>query len=457
MTFFDYGFLSYFFLTNFFYFMIYLVAMVVIFQNRRRVAVKTPTMFPPVSILMPAYNEENVIVESLNSLFLLRYPIYEIIVINDGSTDATFTALQKAFSLQPHPFVTHANDIETQLLRGFYSSTTHPRLKVIDKRNGGKADSLNAGLNRAQYPFYCCIDADGILDPDCLRHLIQPFLQDPSTVAVGGTVRLANGCHIRHGALQKAKLSSRLLPCVQALEYLRAFFMGRMFWSSINALLIISGALGVFQRDLVVELGGYTPNLLGEDMELVVRMHRHLRLTGRRYRICYVPDPLCWTEAPESFAQLRKQRVRWQRGMMESLYQNRSLLGSWQGGAVGLLAMPFALVIEGFGPVFELFGACYVIVGGILGFVTLKFVAVFFVLSVSVGLMFSSFSILVEELAFKTYPRFIDLLRLFWAALLENTILRPLFTYWRLQGTLAFFFSKRKEWGTLNRLGLERQ
>jgi cellulose synthase/poly-beta-1,6-N-acetylglucosamine synthase-like glycosyltransferase len=258
---------------------------------------------PPVTICVPAYNEAQTIVASLRSLLQLNYPEYEIVVCNDGSKDATLEILKREFQLVEYP-ETRAAAIATAPVRGYYRSKTRPNLRVVDKENGGRADALNAAINIGQYPLCCAIDADSILQRDSLYLVVQPFLTDPSVVAAGGTIRVANGCEVRDGFLVGVGLPRNLIALFQIVEYLRAFLFGRVGWNRMNALLIISGAFGVFRREVITNAGGYRPDTLGEDMELTVRLHRLLRAQGKPYRITFVPDPVCWTEVPQDLRTL---------------------------------------------------------------------------------------------------------------------------------------------------------
>lgn len=259
---------------------------------------------PGISLLVPAYNEEATITASVQSMFQLTYSDFEIIVINDGSKDGTLEVLKREFSLLPFPEAPREG-LPTKPVRGVYRSLKYPNLRVIDKENGGKADSLNAGINAARHPLFCGVDADSILARNSLQLVAKPFLNHPETVASGGTVRVANGCEVADGFLTKVGLPTNLWALFQVVEYLRAFLFGRLGWSKLNAMLIISGAFGLFKTDVVIEAGGYRANTIGEDMELVVRIHRYLRQQGRPYRIEFVPEPVCWTEAPEDHKTLK--------------------------------------------------------------------------------------------------------------------------------------------------------
>src|SRR5262245_46626816 len=248
---------------------------------------------PPVSVLVPGYNEEATIADSVRSMLQLNYPEYEVIVVNDGSRDGTLEALKREFALVPFPEA-YRRRVESKPVRGIYRSTIFPNLRVIDKENGGKADALNAGINAARYPLFCGVDADSVLERESLRRVAQPYSEDPTTIAAGGTVRIANGCDVSGGFLVGVGLPRNALALFQIIEYLRAFLFGRMGWSPMNAVLIISGAFGLFRKETVVAAGGYRTDTVGEDMELVVRLHRLHRVRAKPYRITFVPDPICW-------------------------------------------------------------------------------------------------------------------------------------------------------------------
>jgi cellulose synthase/poly-beta-1,6-N-acetylglucosamine synthase-like glycosyltransferase len=407
---------------------------------------------PPISILVPAFNEETTIVANLHSLLQLDYPHYEIIVINDGSTDKTIEALTNEFGLKPFP-ESSPNTIATQPVRGVYRSPRQPNIKVIDKENGGKADSLNAGLNIASSPLFCTIDADSILQRNSLTELVKPFLNDGRVVAAGGSVRLANGCVVKNGFLVKADLPRNLLAMLQIVEYLRAFLFGRMGWVPMNAMLVISGAMGLFDKERVIEVGGYRTDTVGEDMELVVRLHRYLSENRVPYIIAFVPNPVCWTEAPEDLKTLRHQRTRWQRGLCESLMTNRKLLFHPNGGMAGWFAFPFMLVFEMLGPFIELSGYVFMIVLWILGLLSFTNFLIFLMLSIGLGLLLSMSAILLEEMSFHIYPRPIHMLKMFAVSIVDNLGYRQLMAFWRLVGLFQWVTGKTGGWGRMQRSG----
>jgi cellulose synthase/poly-beta-1,6-N-acetylglucosamine synthase-like glycosyltransferase len=407
---------------------------------------------PPVSILVPAYNEEASIAASVRSMLQLTYSEYEVVVINDGSKDATLEVLKREFGLLPFPEA-YRRLIPTKDIRAIYRSTRFPNLRVIDKCNGGKADSLNAGINAARYPLFCGVDADSILQRDSLERVTQPFLRDPTMVATGGTIRVANGCEVRGGFLTKVGLPSNPWALFQVVEYLRAFLFGRLGWSAVNGMLIISGAFGVFRKDAVVSVGGYRPDTIGEDMELIVRLHRLLRARRQPYRIEFVPDPVCWTEAPEDFKTLKNQRIRWQRGLAESLNANWGLMFSRNGGVPGWLAFPFMLLFEWLGPLVEMGGYLFMAVAFFTGGISWQAFSTFMFVAIGLGILLSASGLLLEEMSFHIYPRGKQLLALGLVVLLENLGYRQLNTWWRLTGLFRWAMQKEASWGTMTRKG----
>jgi cellulose synthase/poly-beta-1,6-N-acetylglucosamine synthase-like glycosyltransferase len=405
----------------------------------------------PISILVPAHNEAATIVASVRALLQLRYPEYEIVVVNDGSRDDTLDVLIREFGLVAFPEA-YRRRIPTQPVNAVYLSRRHHNLRVVDKLNGGKADALNAGINCARYPLFCSVDADSVLQPDSLYRVLQPFLDDPRTVACGGTVRIANGCTVRQGFVEKIGLSNSILALFQTVEYLRAFLFGRLGWSPMNALLIISGAFGLFRKEVVVEAGGYRTDTVGEDMELVVRLHRMLRERRRPYRITFVPAPICWTEAPEDLRTLANQRIRWQQGLAESLVQNIRLLFSRRGGTVGWVAFPFMLVFELIGPILEVGGYLFAAVAFFNGWISGTAFVAFLLFAICLGMVLSTSALMLEELSFHVYPGFRNTLRLFGAALLENLGYRQLTAVWRVAGLLRWLRGGKGQWGRMQRI-----
>ena len=452
-------FLAYFFAINLSYLVLnYLSAYRIVRYMREFRANYLPAALrqyqPPVSIVLPACNEQATVVSTVRSLLRTDYPQFEIVVVNDGSTDLTRQRLIDAFGLVEVPEA-YRRRLSTEPVHAVYASALFPRVRMVDKANGGKADAINAGINCARYPLFCTIDADCILQPQSLSRVVRPFLEDARVIASGGVVRVLNGCKVRDGMLEEVGLPGRLLPGFQLIEYLRAFLFGRLGWSQLNSLLIISGAFGVFYKERVIAIGGYRRDTVGEDMDLVVRLHRHMREEKRNYRIVFVPDPVCWTEAPSDLASLKAQRVRWQRGLAESLWTNMRLMLSRNGGAPGWIAFPFMLLFEFLGPLIEVVGYVSMVALWLLGMVQLEVFLVFLAAAIGMGILLSVNAMLLEELSFRLYSRPGQQLRLFLYAVLENFGYRQLTSLWRLAGTVSWLLSRRRRhrWGSMNRDG----
>ena len=407
----------------------------------------------PVSVIVPAYNEEKTIVQTVLALLQLKYPEYEIIIVNDGSKDETLQVLIERFNLIPYPEA-YKRSLETQHIYNFYSSTTHPNIKVIDKENGGKSDALNAGINLSRYPLFCCIDADSILSTDSMNFVVSKFLDDPLTIACGGTIRIANGCTVKDGQVVEVALSKNILALIQTIEYLRAFLFGRLGWVPLNGLLIVSGSFSVFKKQAVIKVGGYSTGTIGEDMELIVRLHHYHRTNSIPYTIAAIPEPIAFTEAPEDLSSLRNQRIRWQRGLSESLSKNIDLLLHPKGGTVGWISFPVTLFFEWFGPIIEFSGYLFFLIGFWLGIISTEALVAFLILSVGFSLFISIITIILEEISFKVYPRAMSIFYLLLAALLENLGFRQINTLWRLEGIFSWLFRTRRGWGTIRRRGV---
>jgi cellulose synthase/poly-beta-1,6-N-acetylglucosamine synthase-like glycosyltransferase len=416
---------------------------------------RSADVVPPITLLAPAYNEEASVENSVLSLLALDYPRFDVIVINDGSKDATFDVLKARFDLEPVQRDYDSAAVHAPI-RGVYRSRTQDKLLVIDKENGGKADALNAGLNLSRSPIICSMDADSILEPDSLLRAVQPFIEDPErVVAVGGAIRIANGCRIKDGRLQKVGVSHNMLALFQTVEYLRAFLLARLAWSRLGVLTIISGAFGLFRRSAVLEAGGYAHGTVGEDMELVVRLHRHAIDAGEQRRIVYLPEPVCWTEAPETLKVLSRQRTRWHRGAIETFVRHGAMMTDLRYGRIGLIGMGQVLVFDLIGPALELAGYVLLPLMWASGILHVDYLLAFFSLSILFGIAVSVGALALEEAELRRVGETSDLLRLAMAAVLENFGYRQLNSWWRFRG---FWDWTRgvKAWGDMTRKGFTR-
>ncbi|MBA3854614.1 MAG: glycosyl transferase [Gemmatimonas sp.] len=406
---------------------------------------------PPLTLLVPAYNEEVTIGASLLSFLTLEYPQLEIVVVNDGSKDGTMNALVREFDLYEVPPAFPVK-IRTKEVRAYYRSRRFARLLVIDKENGGKADSLNAAMNAARHPFVVAVDADTLIEPDALMRLARPFLLGANVAAVGGTIRVANDCTVELGRVTDARVSNQWIVGCQVVEYLRAFLFGRLGWNSLGGNLIISGAFGLFRKEYLLAIDGYKTGNVTEDMDLVVRLHRYLRENGIAATMPFIPDPVAWTEVPTSTKVLSRQRERWHRGLIGTLWTHRTMLFNPRYGSIGMLAVPFYLFGEMLAPVVELVGWLALLLGLALGAVDPGFAALFFAVAIGYGTFLSIWAVVLEEVSFKRYRRRRDFWKLIGFALVEGLGYRQMTVFYRLQ---SFWKHVRgvESWGAMTRQG----
>ena len=418
-------------------------------QNLR--LLRTAEVIPPVSVLVPAWNEEKTIIASVRSFLSIEYPRHEVVVVNDGSTDNTMQALIEAYALYEVPPI-YQTIVPTARVKGYYRSRVHTRLACIDKENGGKGDSLNAALNAARFPYVLAVDADTLIERDALLRLARPFLLGERVAAVGGTIRVSNGSRVAHGRVIEPRVDKRWLPGIQTVEYLRSFLFGRLGWNRLGGTLIISGAFGLFRQEHLQRIGGYRTNTVTEDLDVVVRLHEYLRDTGSSDIVKFIPDPVAWTEVPVSLSVLSRQRERWHRGLIGTLLTHRHMLLNPRFGKIGMIAYPFFFFGEMLAPIVELTGYAVFALSIMLGIFDFASARLFFLAAVGYGLLTSLSALLLEELSFRKYKRHGDLLLLVWFALLEPFGYRQLTVVYRV---LAFWKYLRgsKRWGVMTREG----
>ncbi len=409
---------------------------------------------PPVSIIAPAYNEGKTIIDNVRTLLSLYYNRFEVIIVNDGSTDDTLQKIIKEYDLSK---VTYYFDyhMPCERVRGIYQSNnpSYSRLTVIDKVNGGKSDSLNAGINVSRNNVIVAIDADSIIEHESLLRLIKPFLEEKEkkVIGTGGVIRIVNSCEVEKGHIKKIHLPKQFLPRLQVLEYTRAFLLGRMAWSQLDGLMLISGAMGMFDKETVIKAGGYSTKTVGEDMELVLRMRRYMNEKNQKYEVTYIPDPLCWTEAPSDIKTLGRQRSRWTRGLIQSLYTHRKIFLNPDYKVLGLLSFPYWLFFEWLAPILALAGFIYTGYLIYMNQMNWPFYLLLFAFVYCVALMLSVWSILYEEITFHKYRHKSDVIKLVLTAMLEP-FFYPFHTLFALKGNLDVIFNK-KGWGKQNRKG----
>ena len=418
--------------------------------RRARALTKEVAVPPLVSIVMPAYNEELTIVESIRALLALDYEPRELVVVNDGSTDGTLALLERTFQLVPAP-VAFVQPLSTRPIRGIYRSISEHELVVVDKENGAcKADAANAGVNAASGALVLIIDGDTVLDADALSHAVLPFLEDPVTVAAGGNVGIANGCHIEEGRIVEIKLPRSWLARFQVVEYMRAFLLFRLACASQNAVVLISGAFGLFRRDAVIAVGGYDPTAIGEDIDLTIRLQRHFRERREPVRIAYDPHPLCWTQAPEDLRSLQSQRCRWRRGLLQTLWRYRGMIGNPRFGKLGVGSLPYIAFFEGLGPLLEGGGLVVTFLAAALGLLNWAYFAMMIAVSVLFGIAVTLLAILLNDIAMRRYMRGTDLAVLVAVAILESFGYRQANALWGCLGTVQALTGKGG-WGAMQR------
>lgn len=407
----------------------------------------------PISLLIPAYNEEENIVSNIKSLMKMDYPQFEIIVINDGSTDKTHERIIESFGLYKIETAIKTS-IPTKEVHGIYYNIEYPNLIYVEKENGGKSDALNAGINISSYPLFACLDADSRIEPDALLKLSIEFLKNTDTIVAGGLVRIANGFKIRDGRVSGFSMPEKMVERFQIVEYFRSFLSGRVSWGATNSMLIVSGAYGVFKKQAVIEVGGYKTNTIGEDMEIVVRLHRYMRAHRRKYKIIFCEDSVCWTQGPMSVADIRSQRRRWQIGLFDTLISHKSLFLNPRYGSVGLMAIPYNWVFELLGAVVEVLGYFIIPFSLVMGELNIFFFVVYFLLAVLLGVILSLGSLILEQYTRKSVMSAKQCLSLSLYALLENFGYRQMITLFRLEG--IFKYRKlRKTWGKIKRKEVE--
>lgn len=414
-------------------------------------SLRAADVIPPISVLVPTFNEQSAIVASVLSFLSLEYPRHEVVVVNDGSTDETLQRLIEAYDLVLVP-AAYPSDVVTQPVRGFYRSRVHAKLVCIDKVNGGKGDAMNAALNAARYPYVLAVDADTFIERDALLRLARPFLLGEGVAGVGATIRISNGSTIEHGRVIEAHVDSRWIPGIQTVEYLRAFLFGRLGWNPMGGGLIISGAFGLFKGEYLHAVGGYNAGTVTEDIDLVVRLHKYLRSIGSRDVMTFVPDPVAWTEAPVTLKVLAAQRERWHRGLIATVVTHRDMMFNPRYGVIGMVAFPFYALGELLAPLVEGIGYVVFAVSVMLGLLSFKLFMVFLGVSLGYGFLLSLWAIVLEEISFRRYATAKDLLKLLWFSVIESFGYRQLTVLYRLKA-FPRYFRGDMSWGVMTREG----
>jgi cellulose synthase/poly-beta-1,6-N-acetylglucosamine synthase-like glycosyltransferase len=408
----------------------------------------TSPLAPGVSIVVPVRNMPDLIVGSTRGLLNLRYPQFEVIVVDDGSTDDTFQRLQDEFGLVEVDKVIRRGLQTVGRVRSVHAPANGDPLLVIRKESMGRpADAVNTGVNAAQYPLICRIDADTYLDADALLTLVKPFIEEPDRViAAGATIRVANGCEIRSGRVVQPRVPRGWLAPIQAAEYLRAFLLGRAGWNQIRSILFISGAFGLFRRDVYELVGGFHLDTEGDDMEMTISIHHRLRDDRRPYRIAFAPEPCSWTMVPATYVRLAHQRARWTHIMCEALWLHKKMMFNPRYGSVGLVVLPFYLIFELVSAVVEVLAIFVFALGWAAGIISPAVVLLFVAAGLGYATFLTMISVLTEEITYHRYRNWRDFGLLLYASVAENVGFRQLYAWWRLRGIIDAILRRKATW-----------
>ncbi|MCP5506384.1 MAG: glycosyltransferase family 2 protein [Chlamydiales bacterium] len=436
--------LIYFFLMNTFFAVLVMLSFPQIYRRFIELRIEgmdhllTSEALPPISILVPVHNEEKTIIDSVHALIDLAYAKKELILVNDGSTDSSLEIMKKEFELVEVPQLFSIR-VASKPIKKLYRSTLFSNLLLIDKENGGKGDSLNAGMNFASSPLFMAMDSDTVIEKDALLRMIRPFITRKDVVAEGGTIRILNGCKVEKGKILETGIPKNHLAGIQVGEYLRAFLYGRLGWNVLGGNFIVSGAFGLFDREKVIEVGGYQTDTVGEDFEISVRLLHHFRKKNRKCFIGFVPDPVAWTDVPEDLKTLGRQRERWHRGLIDIMWKYRSMIFNPRYGMTGFIAMPYLLFGELLQPIFELLYYFFIIIGLVFGIVPLKYMLLFFGVTMGISFILTISAVTMEMVTFRRYKTFSGVLRLFFYSIIENFGYRQCYLFWKLWAFKKYF------------------
>lgn len=390
---------------------------------------------PPISLIVPAYNNEDNIVESIKLMLNLNYLNYEIVVVNDGSTDSTLDTIIDAFSLHKTTYPIR-EQLATKKTRGVYYNPDIPRLRLVDKENGGRSDALNTGINFSRFPYFVSADADCQLDANALVHIGMAFMHNKYTVSVGGIIRISNDYSVEDG--KDTNISDNIWVRLQTLEYFRSFLLARIGWNSIDSMLIVNNFFGAFQKSVVIQMGGYTPGIAGQDMDLVIKLHRYMRGKKYKYRVSFLPYPIWWTAVPDSLHALFRQRRRWQVGLLDIFRRYREMMLKPRYGVPGMLVMPYHFLVEVVNPCIELLGYVAIPLAWYFGFLTVESLILFFTASFAFGMITSMGALVVEDFTHPKLLKIKDAVRLSFLCIAENLFYRQLTLAFRLIAILSY-------------------
>lgn len=462
-NFIDYFFLGYGILLFVFYFLFVTLAVIAVRLNKKRAYflnvrdIRGSQHLPTISLVAPAYNEGKSIVINVRSLLSLQYPFFELIIVNDGSTDDSMAKLIKAYDLEPIALYDVPTNIQTAEVKTIFKSSNkkYHNLTVIEKHNGGRADALNCGIKYATTDLVLCTDADCIIEQDALLKMVRPFLEelDKEVIACGAAIGIANDSIIKNGILNELRLPKNMVARIQVVEYMRAFLLGRMAMSLVDGLMLVSGAFGLYPRKRVVEVGGFDRHTVGEDLELCIRLRAHMEQQKLPYDVVYIPETLCWTEAPASFKVYSTQRDRWARGLWETIKKHRYLFFNPKYRWMGMVFFPYWVFFELWAPIVEIAGFILIIIYAYFELINLPFAIYLFVAVYLLGCIFSTISIFIYTVSFKHYAKFSTVTKLLLAAYIESFYTHPVMLYAEIKGYIKKIFRIKSSWGNMVRKG----
>lgn len=433
-----------------------------IWKNRIRenITMTASPLTPGISVIAPAYNEGVTIIPNVRSLLALNYPRFEVVIVNDGSTDDTLDKLVNEFELIPVEFAYH-QQIPSQAVKRYFKSVNpaYAGLLIVDKENGkSKADAMNAGINAASFAYFLNTDVDCILDRNALLKLIRPFMdEEKRMIATGATLRMSNSCEMNAGVLTRIRPPKECLPRFQELEYIRSFVLGKMGWTSINAVPNVSGGLGMFDKEIVISAGGYDPKSLEEDMDMLVRMCKYMCEAEQEYLVCYIPETLCWTEGPATIKIFGRQRTRWARGLLQIFSAHRSVLFNPKYKKLGWIVFPYNFFFELLAPVIECIGWLYYIYIIAFNIINWDFALILLLFIYTFSVLISFLAVLWDQLTFRYYKSWREVMSLCGMAFLESFIYHPLSVFFAIKGYIYQLSGKKHGWGNMQRRGFNRQ
>lgn len=406
--------------------------------------------FLPVTIIVPAYNEEVTVADTVRSLLMMDYRLYEIVVVDDGSSDKTTQVLIDTFQLLKVERPIN-RQIPCQRERGIYEGVVNGiSITLVQKKNGGKADALNMGINMANFPYFICMDADSVLQRDSLRNIVRPILEEDNIIAVGGLVRISNCAVLNQGKLVEYHMPWNPIVGMQILEYDRSFMASRILMDKYNGNLIISGAFGLFHKETVCNVGGYDASTMGEDMELVVKLHAFCRINKIPYGIRYAPDAICWSQCPSSIGDLRKQRRRWYLGLFQCLLKHRKMFFSAEFGMVGNISFLYYLLYELLSPMIEIFGIFTIVLAYFVNLINVPFMVMFFLIYAVYGAILTITAFFARIYTQNIKLSFMDVIKAIYLCVAESVFFRFIQTFTRMTAFIGYK-KKRNAWGHIKR------